>query len=42
VESKELRGKGMIVLQIRIMDHLHLLENHPVGLPIDQGQEQRV
>jgi hypothetical protein len=42
VQRKALRGMGMIVLQMRIMDRLLHLEDHPVGLPIDQGQEQRV
>jgi hypothetical protein len=42
VERKELRGTGMIVLQMRIMDRLLRLEDHLVVLSIDQGLERRV
>jgi hypothetical protein len=42
VERKALRGMGMIVLQMRIMDRLLRLEDHLVVLSIDQGLERRV
>jgi hypothetical protein len=41
-ERKALRGMGMIVRQMRIMDRLLRLEDHLVVLSIDQGLERRV